>query len=495
VSSEQRVGKAAVAAIAAVLVALTVWGVVRSPILVVGAYAALIAMVAVWMTARSVRSRSSEHESIQPALVALPLLAAIGTLGGTRALAAIGAAALLLLWTVSTRRTGMTAMVRTGPAWLVASSVLVVIRPVGLIQVALFLMLGVLAWTAVRSAPSTRGAVASLVDGIGLYAIVNVLGHYAGLVSPAASGRLGGLDSTSGSERVFFPFTASLNLAPAMSAILLACIFILNERSRGRLAFRGAAFAAAAVVIVEADARTAFLSLLAPALCYFAPRAAKALAVPLVVAATTSAIWYPVAVDDLQGTVNSMAQGAGLVRAGESNDVASLNGRVEIWQRSTDYWITSVPVTEKIFGYGARGQARSGANMTYLGIFGSAFSNVSALSTHNSFLQQLFDAGLFGVVALAGLAVWLARTVALRTRAEPGALYWMSAVYAVVIASVTEVLIAPGVAQEGFWVFVVLVLCIARTGDTQQVDASSSAPRTEKGSLRGARAPLAIQAR
>src|SRR5437868_3193827 len=53
--------------------------------------------------------------------------------------------------------------------------------------------------------------VSSLLDGVGLYLLVNVLAYFAGVVSPAASIRTGGLESSDGGLRVIFPITSSLS--------------------------------------------------------------------------------------------------------------------------------------------------------------------------------------------------------------------------------------------------------------------------------------------
>lgn len=91
--------------------------------------------------------------------------------------------------------------------------------------------------TAVTS--DKRTAISAMLDGVAIYLVANVAAYYLlGLRSPAASNRTGGLEGLGDAARVFFPFTTSLNLAPALAACAVSASLIILERGACRRVLR-----------------------------------------------------------------------------------------------------------------------------------------------------------------------------------------------------------------------------------------------------------------
>lgn len=316
-----------------------------------------------------------------------------------------------------------------------------------------------------------QSAVTSLIDGVGLYLIANVGAYYVlGMRSPGEALRSGGLEASDGGVRVIYPLATSLNLPPIIAAAFLAASLILLERGGKRL-LRIAGAAAACVVLIGADSRTALVVAAIVALASLvAPRILRTAAIPVAVGAVAFVFAFPViarpviapSINWLIGLVPSLSRGSV-----SSSDV-SLNGRQYIWEKAMRFWGNRTSDWGEVFGFGAQGQYHSGASRTYAHIFGSSTQNPKMASTHNSVLQQLYDAGIVGAILLAVAIVACVVLWVARSRVdEPYAAAALALVLSLVISGVTEVSLAPGVGQETLLLFAGLLIA-ACSADLQK---------------------------
>lgn len=329
------------------------------------------------------------------------------------------------------------------------------------LQGALLITLLVLA---VRARPF-GAVVSSLIDGVGLYLVVNVLAHLVGVQNPTASARTAGLESTSGGERVFYPFSTSLSIPPLMAAAFIAAFVICFEGNLQRRVFRAVALLCAVVVVSGANTRIALLvavlisasTVIAPTLlCTFAaPVALLPLALPFIYTAIVDVLVRPVSA----WVTNAIPM---LSRGNEAGDVG-FAGRDAIWATSLEFWRRHADAFHAFVGWGVHGQEASGASSVYGPRLVGLNSDPRLLSTHSSALQQLFDGGLIGVIALFVAVLLTVTELARRARVgNRAALVSLGVVTAIVLGAGTEVVLAPGFAQEPFWVFACMALAVAR---------------------------------
>lgn len=307
--------------------------------------------------------------------------------------------------------------------------------------------------------------ISSIIDGVGLYLIANVVAYYAGIVSPAAGVRTGALEASGGGLRIIFPFTSSLALPPAMAAMFVAAALICLERcgARRRL-FRLAAVGAAVFILIAADTRAALAAaVLVLLLAAFSTRLLARLAVPMTVVALAFVFVFTLIKDAISPLLTgAFALAPGLSRGDTAADVLTLSFRSVIWENSIRFWSGSVVSPERFIGFGTRGQQRSGASASY----GDAFTSISAdprgASVHNSYLQHLYDAGLAGAAVLFALLLYGTWMLAQQMRAgTPGTQYALPAMLAAIVAGVTEVTLAPGYGQAPAYIAMGLVMCVS----------------------------------
>jgi len=302
--------------------------------------------------------------------------------------------------------------------------------------------------------------VLSLIDGVGLYLLANVAAHLAGISSPAATSRTFGLESSTGGVRVFFPLSASLATPPLLAAAFVAAGLICFEGRPLHRAARIAAFLAGSYIMVAANTRAALVvSVLVLLASVITPRLFARLSVLIAAVPMIVAFVYPVVAAAVIGPFIHLASGAlpFLSRGNVSADVA-LEGRSDIWTSAVAFWQTDIDSLHQLVGFGELGQRRSGASL----VFAHGDSVIAGFSTHNSTLQQLYDGGLVGVVAL--VAAGLGSCVVLASqalRASRVHLVALCALVASLMGGGTEVTQSPGYSTEAFWVFAGLVLAAA----------------------------------
>jgi O-antigen ligase len=264
--------------------------------------------------------------------------------------------------------------------------------------------------------------IVSVVDAAGLYLALNVFGWAIGLQSPSAVSRFGGFQGgLLFSKRVLFPFSTSINVPPAIAAAYLVGLLLLSMGGRRLNTARVAGMVLAVFVLLAASARTPITVAIAIALLAIWARPVLIRAsVVLVPAALCIPFYFSLA----QPLVNSVVTAAqGLIpalhgRSGQATDL-SLNGRQQIWGRSLSYFWNHAPAKGELIGYGTGGHIKSGASSQYASIFSNLTSDPLSISPHSSALQQLFDAGVLGLlVLLIGVTVLVA-TLAARSRETP----------------------------------------------------------------------------
>lgn len=393
----------------------------------------------------------------QWSLVLLPTVLAARAFSNAASL--LGAAFIALAVFAGKVRT--TYSVHLGPlAALVAASLIVLSRSQSqgrLISVLVLLAIVIrLVYTV-----DARSIISSLLDGVGLCLIVNVLGSFAGLKSPEAINRFQeSLTDKGGLTRVIYPFFSGLDAGPTFAAVYIAGFAFLRLQTAGPLRlFRVASLASAALVLLFGASRTSFFIAVAlPALAFLLPRAIPRIAFTLAAIAPVSAIALPPLLS-LVG--NAVAPILSLIpgRTTEASDLLTLNNRDFIWRNAADYWTNHVHgVTDSLIGFGQNGQVTSGASMSYGRALAGLFRHPERATLHNSFFQQLFDGGLIGWLLMSVAIIW---AIARLSRASNdwgtygrAAILMMSAL---LLAGMTQVSIAPGIGQEPFWLLLVLV--------------------------------------
>ncbi|QZY47748.1 O-antigen ligase family protein [Mycolicibacterium austroafricanum] len=305
-----------------------------------------------------------------------------------------------------------------------------------------------------------RRIIGSLIDGCGLYLFANVLLYAAGMQSPTASNRIGGLVESTGFVRTVFPLSWSINIPPIIAAVYIASsLFLLREAGWPRRTVRLIFLLAAVFVLLGAGTRVpmAIAFVLAAAVACF-PLITRWIAQVATLLAAVSAFVLPAIIGSIQfivGPLMSLIPG----RKYDAELIGSLNGRDYIWDRSISFWLEWVSDLSSILvGFGVNGQYKSGASLTYREWIASIVRNPELAYVHNSFLQQLFDGGVLGWLLLVIAIYWT--SVRLSRRRIAWGYLGISAIVALAVlllCGMTEVAIAPGAAQESFWLLVVLV--------------------------------------
>jgi O-antigen ligase len=432
----------------------------------------LLAPASRWLRIKVVRPRSAPPA---PELLALPLLIEARLFLGTNVTIALLGCLLGYL--------AITKSVRARPNAVVVAAVAIVFAlpfsrlpvGIGLTDAAIpALCIAVLFMSSRRRDLHT--AISSLIDGVALYLIVNVLAYFAGVVSPAAAGRIGGLESATGGIRVIFPIAGSLATPAAVAAMYVAAAAICFERcSPARLLFRVSGLLAAVFILIAADTRAA---LVAAGAVFVLTIVSTRLLSRVALLVVTVSIAFSFVFDAVKGTVLAVMSPVletipQLSRGDVSGDL-TLNFRSVIWNLSMQFWGTEVGAAHQWFGFGVRGQEQSGASGVYARGLGGVSSTPLSTSVHNSYMQHLFDAGIVGVLVLVVLLIWVTRRYAVLLRVgAPGAQLALPVLLAAVITGITEVTVSPGYAQAP--VLIVIGLMLFATGPASRSPESSVA--------------------
>lgn len=349
---------------------------------------------------------------------------------------------------------------RLGPLVLLAVSAAVVYVRSDIRYIGLFFVIWLFLVVRLVVTVDARVIIVSLFDGIGLYLIINVLGYAVGLRSPNAADRIGGLVEATGFVRRIYPFSASLDAVPTIAAAYVAAlIFFLRDSSSKRRGFRLAGAFAAANVLYGGGARTGIvIALLLPLAVVVFPPVIRLMAQAATVFASISVLIVPAISRAVAFIFVPIVSILTPNRTASATNVASLSNRDIIWSRSINYWFEYVPdAGNQLFGFGQNGQYLSGASRTYRSLLLSVSRNPDLGSVHNSFLQQLYDGGLIGLILLFTAIFWTAN------RLSRGVREWGSAgiglivlLSAFLLAGIPQVSLAPGFSQEAFWLLIVI---------------------------------------
>ena len=185
-------------------------------------------------------------------VVLLPTALAIRPFNAKASLLVIG----LLVIIAFIRKPDGRFRIQMGPLLLLfGSSAIVFSRPANIEPLLIFLLVAALVIRLVMTSDA-RKIIASLIDGCGLYLLANVLFYAAGLQSPAAADRIGGLAESTGFVRIIYPLTSALNTPPTIAAIyVVASVFLIIERGWLRRLLRLICLTAAILVLLSAGTR------------------------------------------------------------------------------------------------------------------------------------------------------------------------------------------------------------------------------------------------
>lgn len=247
----------------------------------------------------------------------------------------------------------------------------------------------------------------SIAVGLGLYVILNIAGHFAGLRGPFTIEESGTnkILSMIGilQNRIAFPFSAGLNNFGIMGGLCLTMgtIWFLSNKSFISVfsvfsALTFIAIGASGVILVDSRGILLFY-VIAVAICWGLRRhilAYKFLKfAPLFLVLAPFIFLAIIEIIDWTGLAHLLQREGNF-----ANRLGLTSGRDAIWNSAFDS-ILSFDIRH-IFGYGVFGQYTSGLTKNYSWIF-SQISGQTNASLHNATLQTFFDAGYVGVT------IWL----------------------------------------------------------------------------------------
>lgn len=381
----------------------------------------------------------------------------------------------LMAITVLFRKPGGRFSVGLGPLlFLIAACAIVYSRPESYRVPLILLLYGILVLRLVMTVDARR-LIASLIDGVGLYLVVNILCKAAGISSPDEQ------RMQTEAARTFFPLTNGLNTPSIVAGMyLIASIYLVREVGWIRRSLRLICSAGAVFVIVGIASRTALAVTVALAVvAVIFPSISRWSAQIATLTAVASAFVLPNVLGNFEFAITPLT-GLASGRDSSQEGVVSLNGRRIIWENSITYWNEQITdLSDKLLGFGESGQSRSGVSVTYYSIVKGLGQHPELATVHNSFLQQLFDGGIVGWLFLAIGTYWASARLSF-CRHQWG--HWgLSAIFAMtamLLGSTTEAAMAPGVNAESFWllVFLVGIACQARADPGSMRDSCRQVP-------------------
>lgn len=327
----------------------------------------------------------------------------------------------------------------------------------------------IIVWTVLTV--DARTIISSVVDGVGIYALVNVVGYAAGLRSLGASDRIGGLNESTGFTRIIYPLAVSLEEPPALASVFIVAVpFLLLSEKRRRL-FRLACLLAALFIAVTAASRTSvFIAATLPVLGLLLPVTLRWMAPLSALFAATSAVILPSITRASESTLAPLFAFLTPGRDTRVGDIASLSKRDVIWSRSINFWLDHVRgLNDQLLGFGQYGQFRSGVSISYADVLSGATRYARRGTLHNAFLQQLFDGGLIGWLLLAIAFVWAG--VRFSHRLHDWGAQGKAAVLAMsalMLGSTSGATLAPGFLLTVFMVMTFLVAIACQLPDAAQ---------------------------
>jgi hypothetical protein len=258
----------------------------------------------------------------------------------------------------------------------------------------------------------TQDLVRSTINGYGFYCFANVAAFYAGLTSPSAAVRIGGLTETSGFTRVIFPFSENLNSLPILAAfVLLAVLLMLAKEPFVNNRLRYVWLTSTVIILFNSGNRSSVIILALMLLLLTIPSQFSRFVANVVTPfAICSSILLPLLSAQIAKVAIPLASLLSSKRDALDADSFSFQGRTVIWERSVEFWrLWITDPFHQLFGFGLSGQNTSGASQTYADLLRTISLNPELGSVHNSFLQQLYNGGLIGVILFASSSIWALR--------------------------------------------------------------------------------------
>ncbi len=389
-------------------------------------------------------------------VIAVPVVLAIRPFSPKASLALLA----ILIAAAAVRRCPFRRSLRMGPLlalWIAAGIALVRSEPRS--NLIILVLVSALTVVLVRTVDA-RIVIGSLIDGIGICLLLNVLSYSVGLRSPNADSRIAGYIETTGMVRIIWPLGSSLDEVAALASIYIAAgLYLIVERDWPRRLFRSLLLCAALYILYKSGARTGIAPVILVGIVFAFPGLSGRLAQLTTICASISAIILPPVVTRLESVITAIFNFIAPGRTITAQQISSLNFRSTIWERSIDYWQAWVyGSSESLIGFGQGSQYLSGVSQTYASELANIVRNPEYASLHNSFLQQLFDGGLIGVLLLTLAIYWAASR--LSAHADDWArngIVALLALIALLLNGMTQVSIAPGAGQQTFWILVILV--------------------------------------
>lgn len=391
------------------------------------------------------------------AVVLLPTLISLQTISGLLSIFAVSVLAIVLFAAKPQRKYS----IQPGPFVLfVAASLMVLVRPVPTISFILFTIVTIIVYRIITTV-TAKTIISSLIDGAGLYLLINVVAYAAGLRSVGSSVRVFSSLEYRGFVRIAFPLSWGLDAVPTVASVYLAAVaFLIWYGSTNRRLFRLACVAAAALVLYFGASRSAIIpAILLPAVILLFPSALRWIGQATTLMASAFPLFFPSISPILASALQPLVA---LIPGREESlqSTLSFNSRDAIWSRSLGYWSDYVTdLSDQTFGFGQGGQLHSGAWTAY----GKAISVVTRdpqnASMHNAFLQQLFDGGLLGWLLMTVGIFWTSvrlsrRRLALGAEGKSA----IAAISALMISAIPSVSVSPGASHQlAFWLLLILV--------------------------------------
>lgn len=406
------------------------------------------------MTITAIRPRGAGTDWVT--ILLIPVMA-------IRVFSTTGAVVLLLILTAITfaRKTEQNYSAQFGPLILLCISTVIVLSRAESKPAVLFFALTLLLIIRLVMTVEATTIIASLIDGAGIYLLLNVAGFIAGLQSPNSGDRIGAYVESGGFVRITFPLSSSLEVAPTIASIYLAAVafLIIGTERRWRI-FRTVCIVSAIVVAWHGADRTGlFAAVILPTIVFVFPLATRWLAQAATIFTSISALVLPTLVSKLEFALTPLLSYIAPNRDTHISNVTSLSNRTFIWSDSIAFWKNYIHgAIAQLFGFGQAGQYKSGASMVYADALSGTVRHPERASMHNSFLQQLFDGGLLGWLLLTLAIYWTSVRLSRNVRVWRGpGVAAVVAMVALLINSMTQVSVSPGYANESFWALLVLV--------------------------------------
>lgn len=404
------------------------------------------------------------------AVVLLPTLISLQTISGLLSIFSLGLLAAMLFAAKPKRKYS----IQWGPLTLfVAAAVMVMIRPEPTITLVFFGIVAVILCRIVVTVKA-KSVIGSLIDGAGLYLLVNVVAYTAGLRSAGSSVRILSSIEYRGFVRTIFPLSWGLDAVPTVASVYLAAIaFVILQTGTSRRLFRLACVASAIVVLILGASRAAIVpAFLLPAAILLFPAALRWIAQVSTLTASIFPLVFPVASQFIASVLQPLIE---LVPGRDSSYQATLSfsSRDYIWSRSLAYWWDYVTdFSDRVFGFGQGGQLHSGAWTAYGKVISVVTRDPQNASMHNAFLQQLFDGGLLGWLLLTASIFWASVRLS-RRRSVLGVegKSAIAAISALMLSAISSVSVSPGAShQVAFWLLLILVGIACQTPEPRGVE-------------------------